>query len=180
MVWSYTTSSWCANILNYQDQKKQSNPKANSKLCSLPPQNSHTSLRSPENQLGYDTDVRVLIWTVWISKKFLLKSLERKELIVMIRKEDTWNQWLSTHKQRGWKSEATDQVIYGKIWYCIKIPLYLKLAMLPVINDRIFGIAFHPLNAQNWYSRPLLRMELGVLKWNLHSLLEVGSHIMNI
>lgn len=35
--------------------------KRDQKLCSLPPQNSQTSLRNSENQPTYDTNVQVLI-----------------------------------------------------------------------------------------------------------------------
>lgn len=68
---------------------------------------------------------------------------------------------MHTNKEE-WKSEAIDQVIYAQIWYCIKIPLGPKLAMLPVINDQIFGIAFPLLDVQNQCTGPLVRMELGV------------------
>lgn len=42
----------------------------NKKLCSLPPQNSSTSLRNRENQPRYDRNVQALTWTAWVIKTF--------------------------------------------------------------------------------------------------------------
>lgn len=43
-----------------------------------------------------------------------------------------------------WKSEAIDQIIYAKLFYCIKIHLGLKVATWPIIKIK-FWHCFLPL-----------------------------------